>query len=89
MLSKTIILGLKFFLIFFDLGVDFFENSCILISVMRETLKENKKLVCQECGREDGAKSDWEGYISVWEWGNEHDFGTICDECQEDQIDSL
>jgi len=88
-LSKTIILGLKFFLIFFDLGVDFFENSCILISVMRETLKENKKLVCQECGREDGAKSDWEGFISVWEWGNEHDFGTICDECQEDQIDSL
>ena len=89
MLSKTIILGLKFFLIFFDLGVDFFENSCILISVMRETLKENKKLVCQECGREDGAKSDWEGFISVSEWGNEHDFGTICDECQEDQIDSL
>ena len=88
-MSKTIILGLKFFLIFFDLGVDFFENSCILISVMRETLKENKKLVCQECGREDGAKSDWEGFISVWEWGNEHDFGTICDECQEDQIDSL
>ena len=88
-MSKTIILGLKFFLIFFDLGVDFFENSCILISVMRETLKENKKLVCQECGREDGAKSDWEGFISVSEWGNEHDFGTICDECQEDQIDSL
>ena len=88
-MSKTIILGLNFFLIFFDLGVDFFENSCILISVMRETLKENKKLVCQECGREDGAKSDWEGFISVWEWGNEHDFGTICDECQEDQIDSL
>ena len=88
-MSKIIILGLKFFLIFFDLGVDFFENSCILISVMRETLKENKKLVCQECGREDGAKSDWEGFISVSEWGNEHDFGTICDECQEDQIDSL
>ena len=79
----------KFFFNFFDLGVDFFENSCILISVMRETLKENKKLVCQECGREDGAKSDWEGFISVLEWGNEHDFGTICDECQEDQIDSL
>ena len=86
-MSKIIILGLKFFLIFFDLGVDFFENSCILISVMRETLKENKKLVCQVCQREDGAKSDWEGYISVWEWGNEHDCGTICDECHEDMID--
>ena len=56
---------------------------------MRETLKENKKLVCQECGREDGAKSDWEGFISVWEWGNPYDHGTICDECKEDQIDSL
>ena len=64
--------------------------NCDLINgVMRETLKENKKLVCQECGREDGAKSDWEGFISVSEWGNALDFGTICDECQEDQIDSL
>ena len=56
---------------------------------MRETLKENKKLGCQECGREDGAKSDWEGFISVWEWGNPYAHGTICAECQEDQIDSL
>ena len=65
----------------------FFEICDILFCVMRETLKENKKLVCQECGREDGAKSDWEGFISVWEWGNPYDHGTICDECQEDQID--
>ena len=86
-MSKTIILGLNFFLIFFDLGVDFFENSCILISVMRETLKENKKLVCQVCQREDGAKSEWGGEIEVWEWANPCDHGTICDECNEDMLD--
>lgn len=48
-----------------------------------------KVLTCDVCDREDGAKSDWEGHISVDEWGNEHDFGTICDECHEDQLDEL
>jgi len=54
---------------------------------MRETLKENKKLVCQVCQREDGAKSQWGGEIEVWEWANPCDHGTICDECHEDMID--
>ena len=47
-----------------------------------------KKLVCDICNREDGAKSEWEGTIEVWNWGNEHDHGTICDECQEDVNDN-
>ena len=55
---------------------------------MRETMIEKKKLVCDVCDREDGAKSEWEGTIEVWNWGNEHDHGTICDECQEDMIDN-
>ena len=52
--------------------------------VMRETVIPEKKLVCDMCNREDGAKSEWEGTIEVWNWGNEYDHGTICDECQED-----
>jgi hypothetical protein len=47
-----------------------------------------KVMTCDVCEREDGAKSDWEGTIEVREWGNEHDCGTICDECQEDMIDN-
>ena len=47
-----------------------------------------KKLVCDVCNREDGAKSEWEGTIEVWNWGNEYDHGTICDECQETVNDS-
>jgi hypothetical protein len=46
-------------------------------------MKEKKKLVCDMCDREDGAKSEWEGAIKVREWGNPYDWGTICDECQE------
>ena len=49
---------------------------------------EKKKLVCDVCDREDGAKSEWEGTIEVWNWGNEYDHGTICDECQEDANDN-
>ena len=55
--------------------------------VMRRTTK--KKLVCDICNREDGAKSEWEGTIEVWNWGNPYDHGTICDECQEDLNDNL
>ena len=54
---------------------------------MRETLKENKKLVCQVCQREDGTKSQWGGEIEVWEGWNPCDHGTICDECHEDMIE--
>ena len=46
-------------------------------------LTPKKKLVCDMCDREDGAKSEWEGTIKVREWGNPYDWGTICDECQE------
>tara|TARA_R110002167_G_C12433267_1_gene630089 strand:- start:178 stop:420 length:243 start_codon:yes stop_codon:yes gene_type:complete len=56
------------------------------------TPKENfGQLVCDICNRQDGAKSDWakwEGTINVHSWGNEHDHGTICDECQEDVNDN-
>jgi hypothetical protein len=53
------------------------------------TPKENfGQLVCDICNREDGAKSEWEGTISVHSWGNEYDHGTICDECQEDANDN-
>lgn len=51
-------------------------------------LTPKKKLVCDVCNRKDGAKSEWEGTIEVWNWGNEHDCGTICDECQEDMVDN-
>ena len=51
-------------------------------------LTPKKKLVCDICNRKDGAKSEWEGTIEVWNWGNEHDCGTICDECQEDMVDN-
>ena len=54
---------------------------------MKETI-EKKKLVCDMCDREDGAKSEWEGTIKVREWGNPYDHGTICDECQEDVNDN-
>lgn len=37
---------------------------------MRNNMIEKKKLVCDVCGREDGAKSEWEGTIDVREWGN-------------------
>ena len=56
---------------------------------MRNNMIEKKKLVCDVCGREDGAKSEWEGTIDVREWGNLYDHGTICDECQEDANDNL
>ena len=65
----------------------FFEICDILFCVMRETLKENKKLVCQVCQREDGAKSQWGGEIEVWRWWNPCDHGTICTDCHEDMID--
>ena len=64
----------------------------LIYGVMRDmTIKvgDSEPLVCDVCNRQAGAKSDWEGFISVWEWGNPYDHGTICDECQEDQIDSL
>ena len=48
---------------------------------------DSEPLVCDVCNRQDGAKSEWEGYITVAKWGNPYDHGTICDECQEDQID--
>ena len=54
---------------------------------MKDTI-EKKKLVCDMCDREDGAKSEWEGTIKVREWGNQYDCGTICDECQETVNDS-
>ena len=56
--------------------------------VMSDKTIEKKKLVCDICDREDGAKSEWEGTIKVWEWGNPYDHGTICDECQEDVNDN-
>ena len=60
-----------------------FSVSCVIILPdMRDTI-EKKKLVCDMCDREDGAKSEWEGTIKVREWGNPYDHGTICDECQE------
>jgi len=52
-------------------------------------LTPKKKLVCDMCNREDGAKSEWEGTIEVWNWGNPYDHGTICNECQEDVNDNL
>ena len=63
-------------------------ESSIVFEVMKDKTIEKKKLVCDMCDREDGAKSEWEGVIEVWQWGNEHDHGTICDECQEDMNDS-
>ena len=56
---------------------------------MRETVIPEKKLVCDMCNREDGAKSEGEGTIEVWNCGNEYDDGPICDECQEDVNDNL
>ena len=47
-----------------------------------------KVMTCDICEREDGAKSDWEGCISVREWGNPYDHGTTCNECEEDMIDN-
>jgi len=61
---------------------------CHNLFVMRNNMIEKKKLVCDVCGREDGAKSEWEGTIEVREWGNLYDHGTICDECQEDANDN-
>jgi len=55
---------------------------------MRDKMIEKKKLVCDMCDREDGAKSEWEGTIEVWNWGNPYDHGTICNECQEDVNDN-
>ncbi len=55
---------------------------------IHSSLTPKKKLVCDICNREDGAKSEWEGTIKVWNWGNEYDHGTICDECQEDANDN-
>ena len=53
-----------------------------ITETMKDTI-EKKKLVCDMCDREDGAKSEWEGTIKVREWGNPYDHGIICDECQE------
>ena len=71
-----------------DCYLTYLLNRDTITSDMRETMIEKKKLVCDVCDREDGAKSEWEGTIKVWNWGNEHDHGTICDECQEDMIDN-
>ena len=63
----------------------------ILFFVMRDmTIKvgDSEPLVCDVCNRQDGAKSEWEGYITVTKWGNPYDHGTICDECQEDVNES-
>ena len=49
---------------------------------------DSEPLVCDVCNRQDGAKSEWEGYIEVAKWGNPYDHGTICDECQEDVNES-
>ena len=62
----------------------------LIYGVMRDmTIKvgDSEPLVCDVCNRQDGAKSEWEGYIPVAKWGHPYDPGTICDECQEDQID--
>ena len=64
------------------LYLTFSVSYVIILPVMRDTI-EKKKLVCDMCDREDGAKSEWEGTIKVREWGNPYDHGIICDECQE------
>jgi hypothetical protein len=58
------------------------------IKQIKKISQSLKKLVCDVCNRKDGAKSEWEGTIEVRNWGNEHDHGTICDECQEDANDN-
>ena len=63
----------------------------ILFPVMRDKIikvGDSEPLVCDVCSRQDGAKSEWEGYIEVAKWGNPYDHGTICDECQEDVNES-
>jgi len=59
------------------------------IKQIKKISQSLKKLTCDICNREDGAKSEWEGTIEVWNWGNPYDHGTICDECQEDMNDNL
>ena len=64
----------------------------LINEVMRDKIikvGDSEPLVCDVCNRQDGAKSEWEGYITVAKWGNPYDHGTICDECQEDMTYSL
>ena len=51
-------------------------------------LTPKKKLVCDMCGTAGTPATEKEGANEVWNWGNEYDHGTICDECQETVNDS-
>jgi len=47
-----------------------------------------KVLTCDMCGTAGTPATEKEGANEVWNWGNEYDHGTICDECQETVNDS-
>ena len=76
------------------LYLTFSVSYVIILPVMRDTIETKKVLTCDMCGTAGWPATEKElakGYDDsnkVWEWGNQYDCGTICDECQETVNDS-